>query len=269
LIELFGGSAAVTLTNILHNHSAKPVRALVNDSDCLLANLWRAIQNADPNKLARHCRQNYSEIDLIAWHCHLGKMREAFRTELENDVAYCDLKIAGRTLWAYRGWIGGGFADPDVKVNKKMPRAVISNWIGGSPETHIAFFQKALENVQIFCGDWKRALSRTQTELFGVIAMVFDPPYPPVSCAKSYAHHGGLVAAESRYKAIELGEKPNYRIAYCGYFDLHDQYFPPTWERLRWKSAGGYGNQARSGRGRFNSGQETVWFSPFCLRPTE
>jgi hypothetical protein len=71
------------------------------------------------------------------------------------------------------------------------------------------------------------------------------------------------VAAEAREWAIENGGDPIFRIALCGYDIEHDDLVPPEWERLHWKSCGGYSRG--NGRGRENASRETVWFSPHCL----
>ena len=55
------------------------------------------------------------------------------------------------------------------------------------------------------------------------------------------------------------------RIAFCGYEGEHEE-FPPTWEKVAWKTQGGYASLGE-GRGKENRALERVWFSPHCLKP--
>jgi hypothetical protein len=70
------------------------------------------------------------------------------------------------------------------------------------------------------------------------------------------------VAADVRQWAIENGDNPLLRIAYCGYDN--ECVMPDNWTVYRWKAPGGYGSQGE-GQGRENAGRECVWFSPHCI----
>jgi len=52
------------------------------------------------------------------------------------------------------------------------------------------------------------------------------------------------------------------RIALCGYEGDYDM--PGTWEKIAWKTGGGYGNRNAKND---NAGKERIWFSPNCLKP--
>ena len=64
--------------------------------------------------------------------------------------------------------------------------------------------------------------------------------------------------------ALENGDNPLLRIAYCSYDD-EEKYFPPDWEVFAWKANGGYGNQGE-GTGRENAKRERIFFSPHWLK---
>ncbi len=70
------------------------------------------------------------------------------------------------------------------------------------------------------------------------------------------------MAHDVREWAIANGDNPEMRIALCGYDGEHEM--PERWERVDWKSRGGYGSQG-DGRGRKNAARERIWFSPHCI----
>ena len=103
-IEPFAGSLAVLL--------ARPLpfggREIVNDSDGLLVNVWRAM-SADPDAVARWCDWPATENDLHARHAWLVGKREDITRSLEGDPEWFDAKAAGWWLWGISLWIGGGW----------------------------------------------------------------------------------------------------------------------------------------------------------------
>lgn len=108
------------------------------------------------------------------------------------------------------------------------------------------------------------------TEKHGVTAILLDPPYSAeADRAELYAQEDLTVAHDVREWSVANGDNPLLRIAICGYLAEHDAKIPANWERLLWKTAGGYGSQAKEGRGRKNAAREVVWFSPHCLKPIQ
>ena len=103
-VEPFAGSLAVLM--------ARPVpftgREIVNDSDGLLVNMWRALA-ADPEAVAHHADWPATEIDLHARHAWLVGQRESITSRLEGDPDWYDAKAAGWWLWGISLWIGGGW----------------------------------------------------------------------------------------------------------------------------------------------------------------
>jgi len=63
--------------------------------------------------------------------------------------------------------------------------------------------------------------------------------------------------------AIANGDRPDMRIALCGYKGEHEM--PKTWSEQSWSAHPGLGAQAkiRSGNGK----REMIWYSPACLPP--
>jgi hypothetical protein len=112
-VEPFAGSLAVLLGR---PHAAKI--ETVNDADCYVANLWRAVTLA-PEEVAHWADWPVNEVDLHARHRWLVGRTE-FREKLRADPDYYDAKIAGWWVWGICQWIGNGWCvEPN---NHKHPR---------------------------------------------------------------------------------------------------------------------------------------------------
>jgi len=103
LIDPFFGSSALLLSRP-HQQDLE----LVNDSDGLIVNFWRAVQ-ADAQAVAEHADYPAFESDLHARHAWLVGRKERLRAKLEGDPDYYDAKIAGWWVWGMSLWIGSGF----------------------------------------------------------------------------------------------------------------------------------------------------------------
>lgn len=123
--------------------------------------------------------------------------------------------------------------------------------------------QDRLRRVRVCCGDWKRVLGRSSTELVGVTGVLLDPPYGTAAGRDPslYAQESLDVAAKVRQWALEHGDNKRLRIALCGYEGEHEM--PEGWQCVAWKAAGGYAASAGNNE---NSKRERIWFSPHCLR---
>lgn len=106
-VEPYGGSLAVLL--------ARPGGAgkleTVNDRDCMVSNVWRALQH-DPYQVAAHCDWPVSEPDLHARHLWLVQhltQGAAFREAMLTDPDFYDAQVAGWWLWGIAQWIGSGW----------------------------------------------------------------------------------------------------------------------------------------------------------------
>ena len=119
--------------------------------------------------------------------------------------------------------------------------------------------------TRVTCGDWSRICTPAVTYRHGLTAVFLDPPYDGYEHLYSAAEeHEESLSARVRKWALEMGERPDMRIALCGYEGEHDM--PATWECVAWKAKGGYSNAAKEGNNG-NSKRERIWFSPACLRP--
>jgi DNA adenine methylase len=130
--------------------------------------------------------------------------------------------------------------------------------------------QARLRHVRVCCGDFERVLSPAVTTGHGLTGVVLDPPYSKAARALGLYVGDGAdaegeveVAVRARNWAIANGADPLLRVVYMGYEDGFT--WPEGWTVHAWKAAGGYGNQAKDGRGRANAQRERIWFSPGCF----
>ena len=279
------GSAAVLLAR-----PSEPRIETVNDADALLANFWRAVQQA-PDEVATHADWPVNEADLHARHLWLVRRKPEIRAACMADPDWCDPKAAGWWVWGLSQWIGSGWCDDKAltlqaprcnglggqgihgaKVPNKMPKVGL-NGVGVSSLSGVhgegmaqasgihawfAALQHRLRRVRVCCGDWKRVTGDSVILGNGVTGILLDPPYD--GHADLYAE-GNEVFRETAAWAVEKGADPRLRIILCGY----EGHFapPPGWETVEWKANGGYGNVA----GNLNKHRERLWCSPACLRP--
>lgn len=122
-----------------------------------------------------------------------------------------------------------------------------------------------LRRVRVCCGDWTRVLTPSVTTYMGITGVMLDPPYSHDLREQCYSEDHDI-SADVREWAIANGENPLFRIALCGYEEEHAKLMPDSWEKVAWKAHGGY---SRTARGKKNRGQERIWFSPHCERPTD
>jgi DNA adenine methylase len=289
-VEPFFGSGAVLL--------ARPHRPRVetaNDSDALLCNFWRSLR-ADPDEVAYWADYPVSEVDLHSVHLWLLSCKPDM-ARLIADPDWYDAKAAGRWCWGLCCWIGSGWCSgrgpwrlvdgvlqkggdpgeldpprappPAEGIERKRPHLAT-----GGKGTHadrstdlyayLGALSERLRRVRITCGDWTRVLGPSVTTKHGLTAVLLDPPYAHEGRDDDLYTHDADIASEVRAWAVEHGDDPLLRIAYCGYDD--GQPWPEGWEVARWKAKGGYGSQGE-GRGRENAAREYIAFSPHCLKP--
>jgi DNA adenine methylase len=265
-IEPFAGSLAVLLGRPSFQGSE-----VINDLDCYVANFWRALQT-DPQAVAWLSDYPVNEADLIARHRWLVT-QEAFRDRIRTDPDWCDFKVAAWWVWGIAQWIGSGFCDLQQTIpSKKLPHMVggsgvhrlsLANKTGGARlEDWFQALGTRLRHVRVACGDWTRVLSDASLSE-SPTGILLDPPYSSELHGVTYSAGDDDVADQVREWAIAHGDRPNLRIALCGYAGEHQM--PATWSEVPWKAAGGYGNRS-DGRGRANAERERIWFSPHCLR---
>lgn len=149
----------------------------------------------------------------------------------------------------------------------------VENWLQSLAER--------LRRVRVCCGDWSRVVGPSVTSVIGLTGVFLDPPYDmrvvsgkkltgrdgAAPTDKLYENHDNEISAAVRTWAIENGDNPLLRIAVCGYSGEHE--FPDTWEVVKWKANGGFGNQNQNTNGAANAHRERIWFSPHCRRPSD
>lgn len=99
-VEPFAGSLAVLL-----GRPTPPAVETVNDIDCYLANLWRALSH-DPEQVAHYADWPVNEADLHARHRWLVKTGKERVERLRTDPDYFDAQVAGWWVWGQCLWIG-------------------------------------------------------------------------------------------------------------------------------------------------------------------
>lgn len=259
-IEPFFGSGAVLLSR-----PHKPGIETVTDTNCYLANFWRALQS-DPEGVAYYADWPVNEADQHARHRWLVTNVE-FRERMQHEPDYYDSKAAGYWVWGQSIWIGSGWCETIAEHTPTQIPHLSSGGMGiyrsSQTDSLINYIQQLaarMRKVRVCCGDWSRICGPSPTYRLGLTGVFLDPPYSIDSEGNPeiYGGHQTSNAAEqARQWAIENGGNPELRIALCGY---QGEEMPQSWEAFTWKRSGGYG--PASG----NRFRERIWFSPHCLR---
>lgn len=112
--EPFFGSGAVLLGCPHPGHIET-----VNDADGLLANFWRALQQA-PDEVASYADWPVNEADLHARHRWLVDRRSMVE-DLMSDPDWFDAKAAGWWVWGISQWIGTGWCPRVGAASSQTP----------------------------------------------------------------------------------------------------------------------------------------------------
>ena len=153
-------------------------------------------------------------------------------------------------------------------VQRKLPETVKARGVTARRASglyaYFAELQARFSRVRVVCGDWTRVISPAVLGAKTPCAVLLDPPYTSEGRRGDlYNHDSATLHVAVREWALANGDNPDYRIAYCGYEDGFE--FPPVWEKFTWKANGGYANQGEARKE--NAARETIWFSPYCLKP--
>lgn len=292
-VEPFAGSLAVLLAR---PHA--PKTETVNDLDGLLSNAWRAIR-ADPDAVAYHADQPVVEADLHARHVALVSAREALTARLMADPDYYDARLAGWWVWGACNWIGSGWCSgegpwvvrdgllvnartvgefagdsrPGIGVARQVPY-LSSAGVGvsnASTDSGVLNWMRdlstRLRRTRICCGSWDRVTGDSVTTKHGMTAVLLDPPYDAADAQNDVygaAYDAGVSGAAWAW-AVENGNNPLLRIAFCGYAD--GRTLPSGWVEVPWNARKGY--QKMKDDGTHNGNREVIYFSPHCLRPDD
>ena len=297
-VEPFAGSLAVLL-----GRPFEPRIEAVNDLDCFLSNFWRAVRAAPDqvasyadwpvNEADLHARPR--------WLVGQAEFREKMKHDPDYyDARVAGWWVWGICQWIGGGWCSAPEGEGEGEGRTNASRAPPTGQVDGSEPPHlyrprhvhtaehaqrpnlyssngvhnrgVAFgpilkwmtdLQHRLRRVRVCCGDWKRVLGRSSTELIGITGVFLDPPYGTAAGRDPglYAQESLDVAAEVRAWALEHGDNKRLRIALCGYEGEHEM--PSSWQCVAWKANGGYASSAGN---HDNAKRERIWFSPHCAR---
>jgi len=95
-IEPFFGSGAVLLAR--PNYDPLTHIETVNDKDCMVANVWRALQK-DPDAVAYYCDYPVNHVELACRRRILHENYDSLCEKLINDEDFYDAKLAGYWIW--------------------------------------------------------------------------------------------------------------------------------------------------------------------------
>lgn len=280
-IEPFAGSLAVLLAR--KDIGVTWGRETVNDLDCSIVNFWRAIR-ADPDRVAWHTDLPPMESELDCRSRYLMDQLPLLKERIEADPEFYDPRLAGYWVYGVNSQIGSGWMRdrsrrvPSIRFNGVFRR------FGPSPQTlggsfaaekvhyqdHYEWFRALadrLSRVRVLNGDWARAVSEGNLDLSAsprdmrFVGILLDPPYPEGNFQYSIDHSGSVWYDAARW-ARDHGDRPELRIALCGYEGLIRPEDLPGWDCVEWKTKGGYGSQSEGPN--LNQNRERIWFSPHC-----
>lgn len=159
-------------------------------------------------------------------------------------------------------------------VNQKLPH--IDNqgrgFINHTSEPVLDWMRRLssrLRRVRVACGDWQRVCNGDWTRHSGshsVSAVFLDPPYAGFAEYYETDKSDDTVSGRVREWCKKWGDNKFARIALCGYEGEHNELDALGWDKVEWKSNGGYGGQS-SKHDNPNARKERIWFSPACLNP--
>ncbi len=266
-------------------------RAVLNDLDGMVANFWRSVKFS-LQETACYCDMGQHEIELHARLLAVWKEIGQITHKLVEDVSWHDPKLAG--YWATAmsadlvprcGTGGGPWAlDDKGRLHKRSDSAGMSfskpnadrknciRWAAeGTVEASLLSLHTALTRAYVLCGDWQRCFIEYQLRETP-IGVFFDPPYDEgVNKISAVYKQSKPITSSIKDWATKFGAKVNFRIAICGYSGEYDSLVAEHgWEEFKWKGTGGYGKTGKSAEavGMINRHKETIWFSPYCLKPS-
>lgn len=133
-----------------------------------------------------------------------------------------------------------------------------------------------LRPVRVCCGHWARICDSDSTlTRLGLTGAFLDPPYRKTidgkknRSAQIYANDASQcvnsLCDEVQAWALKWGSDPLMRIAVCGLEGEYPELDAAGWEKIEWKSRGGYGNRTKTGKE--NRERERIWFNASCAKP--
>lgn len=247
-IEANAGSAAMLL--------ARPGGAgkyeVINDSNGLIVNVWRAIQR-EPDLVAEMVQQPPSELELAA-RARMLQGAQEFVGLMKDNVEWFDVACAAYWVWCQcvsfsPEWL----TQPNPPMAKPYRRGILS------PESNSREWLRALSErlrkVSIALGDWSRLVTPSALGFHNTgttpTAIFFDPPYPDEAIDYGDPAAARLIEQWCR----DNGGDERLRIVLCGH---NGDYDLPGWREVNWGGSRGWGRKRRGDN-------EAIYLSPHCL----
>lgn len=301
-VEPMFGSGAVLLAR---PHA--PKTETVNDLDCHIVNLFRAIQH-DPDGVARLLDEPVNEITQHAYHWWLidPERREAFEHALMGDPDYYDLLRAARWLYGACTWIGSGwcsgtgawqvkdgqFVKQRTDENRQLPHLGNAGQGIHRKRPHLGNAGRGIHRQPPHLGNagrgnqgvsaWMQALSdRLQsvrvccgdwTRVLGP-SVTFKHGTTGIFLDPPYAQdlrQAGLYTMDNTMTdAVQAWCLANgeHPLLRIVLCGYAGEYALPRWRQVAWHTNGGFSNQNHD-RDNQNKYQERLWLSPYCLHAT-
>lgn len=251
-VEPFLGGGAVFL-----GRPAVPKNCIevINDFDCMVTNLWRAI-SADAAEVARRASLPMNELEIAARRNALSGSREFLRKFIIDNPYNYNETLAGMWLYGQLNFLGDNFASERAdRFSSKVPRFTHAR----SNDEEKLFramrnVMSRIRNTRILCGDWKRCLGNWIYEQ--TTAVFLDPPYEDYE--KYYLDGANrTISGDVEEWCADNGEKA--RIVLCGYEGEHDGLLEIGWRKEKWTAGCGYGTKNNE-----NRHMERLFVSPAC-----
>lgn len=270
-LEPFAGSLAVLLARPGGLTLPLNFAETVNDKDCIIANVWRALKY-NPDEVARYADDIVCHVDLMAKKKYINDKQPELKALMSGDPEYYDCRIAGYYIWAASCWIGSGLVCPTQRPHLSGNGMGINATKAGKLTDWFGALQKRLEKVRIVNGDWTQILGGDwQGKAWNSVGFYFDPPYSDKAGRTKdiYSEDSLDVAHDVREYCIEILKRhPDYRIVLSGYFDEHQELLENGYDFISWKSNGGYGNitqdKTKLSLGQINHKKEVLFYSKNC-----
>lgn len=189
------------------------------------------------------------------------------RPIISNDGCEFGKGVHGRPQLGDQFSRGRGVHESDSASTCDQRRAWLEDWFRRLSDR--------LRPVRVCCGHWDRVCSSfTTLTRLGTTGVFLDPPYRKVledgssnRAGHLYANDKiqdvGALCDEVEDWCLRWGSDPEIRVALCGLEGEYPRLDEAGWEKVPWKSNGGYGNNAEGGN--INSARERLWFNKSCL----
>jgi len=199
----------------------------------------------------------------------LSIVTEEFKSKLDMNHDFYDIKVAGYWVWGMGASIGNNWLN-SKGLNSAPLLSSAGGGIHGLSYNIYDWFnrlQKRTRRVRVTCGDWSRVVTPSVT--YGnkglgpkdITGVFLDPPYDLSKRDQVYNEDGNVFNEVCKW-AIDNGDNPRLRIVLCGYDGDHN--IPDTWKVHSWQTNGGLANLGND-RGKSNRAKERIWFSPNCI----